>query len=118
MHHRTRSLKGLITLSIALGCSDVCDGSNNVPSISSANYDRRCIVDTDCVAVPEGDVCTDCVLSCEERGVVNTSAEEKYERDLVQLIKQYPQKVCRCIGSGLPCCIAGICHRDLDCDRR
>ena len=112
-------LAALLGLFAAFGChSDVCDAGGDVPAISSADYDRSCTVDADCVAVPEGDVCSDCALHCQALGVVNKSVEAQYRRDVAKLVAAYPKGECSCPAPLPTCCVGGVCRQDLTCSPR
>jgi hypothetical protein len=115
---RVVALLALVGLLGALGCDDVCDGGGNVPAIRSADYDRSCTIDTDCVAVPEGDVCSDCALHCQQLGVVNKSAEGQYLSEVAKLVEQFPRGECSCPPPPSHCCVGGVCHNDQSCSQR
>jgi hypothetical protein len=108
----------LALLTVSSGCKDVCDGGADVPAISSADYDRSCSVDADCVSVPEGDVCEDCALHCLQAGAVNKRVEAKYRSDVANLVRQFPKGECRCPGTPDPCCVDRVCRHELSCSQR
>jgi hypothetical protein len=101
----------------AVCCLDgpkVCDEDGGVANIASADYDRSCSVDTDCVAVSEGNVCLPCLRMC-PAGVVNQKVVQQYRSDLAQLSDPDPEVECHCPAEFVPCCIAGQCHADPVC---
>ncbi len=118
MHELLRRTCLLALLTGVGGCKDLCDGGANVPAISSADYDRSCSVDADCVSVPEGNVCENCALHCLEAGAVNKRVEAQYRSDVASLVRQFPKPACRCPGMRDPCCISRVCRHDVSCGQR
>ena len=118
MHELLRATLLLALLTVIGGCKDVCDGGAEVPAISSADYDQSCSVDADCVSVPEGNVCDDCALHCQQAGAVNKRVEEQYRSDVAKLVKQFPKAECSCPRTPDPCCVDRVCRHDLSCSQR
>jgi hypothetical protein len=98
----------------------VCEPGNAsaIDSISAADYEQRCSVDSDCVAVSEGSACGGCALKC-SLATINAKAEMQYRSDLAKLTElQSSERVCRCPSAPPPCCVDGQCHADSMCDSR
>jgi hypothetical protein len=87
MHELLRLTCLLALLTVVGSCKDICDGGADVPAISSADYDRSCSVDADCVSVPEGNLCEDCALYCLQTGAVNKRVEAQYRSDVATLVR-------------------------------
>jgi hypothetical protein len=51
-------------------------------NILASNYDRSCAVDTDCVAIAEGNVCDPCVFDGMLNAAINAGAMAKYSSDI------------------------------------
>ena len=117
MHELLRVTRLFAVLTLIGGCKDVCDGGADVPAITSADYDRSCSVDSDCVSVPEGNVCEDCALHCLQTGTVNKRVEAQYRSDVAKLVRQFPKGECSCPGTPDPCCVDRICRHVLSCSQ-
>lgn len=115
MHQLLRVTGILALLTANAGCKDVCDGGGEIPAISSAEYDRSCNVDADCVSVPEGNICDACALHCLQLGAVNKRVEAQYRKDVADLVKQFPKSDCRCPATPDPCCLDRVCRHDVSC---
>jgi hypothetical protein len=92
----------LVTMNGVLGCST---------SISVDDYDRSCVVDTDCAIVVEGEKCLIERCSCPFTAI-NTAEVEQYKSDLDSLVCPNPLNdfgpVCACEGS-VAVCESGVC---------
>ena len=108
-------------LAAAASCSTheltVCTDSN-VELIQASNYDQTCSVDTDCVAIAEGDACYPCVVICRTGGAINRSALSSYESDISKTIGagETSGVGCGCPAGFFPCCRGGTCHADPQCE--
>jgi hypothetical protein len=71
-------------------------------SISTSSYDQSCTESSDCVAVPEGNICLDeCACTY---GAISESAVTKYQSNFPQL----GQESCPCTPLP-PTCQSGVC---------
>lgn len=95
-----------------LDAPNACDEDGGSVNIASADYDRSCTADADCVAVSEGNLCFPCVQRCMS-GVVSEKVAEQYRSDLAKLADPPgPEIRCRCPAAFVPRCIDGQCHVD------
>jgi hypothetical protein len=83
--------------------------------IVASNYDRSCVSDTDCVAVPSGDYCavTDECLACPS-AAINVGDLARFDADVAKTpigSDKSPQTLgCSCIQFTGPCCRSGTCQ--------
>jgi hypothetical protein len=92
-----------------------CDQDGAVANIDDADYDQSCTSVSDCVPVPKGDVCYDCIRVC-SGGVVSRTAEAQYRSDIRKLAGPDPHASCHCPNQLVPCCAKGQCRNDGHCD--
>ena len=85
-----------------------------VMNIAASDYEQSCRADSDCVSVPQGDLCLPCVPYC-NTATVNRAAEAQYRADVADIVGQRDGVVCHCPAAILPCCMAGKCSADLAC---
>jgi hypothetical protein len=102
-------------------CFDtICAPEASIPPIQASNYDRSCAVDSDCVAVAEGDVCTPCGVGC-KNAAINVAARAQYQADVDRAFAAtLPARnecvtTCRYYNSQGPCCLSGQCVADGGC---
>jgi hypothetical protein len=90
----------------------------NVELIQASNYDQSCTVDSDCVAIAAGNACFPCVVLCQTGGAINHSAVSSYESDISKTIGagETSGVQCGCPAGFAPCCRAGMCHADPECE--
>jgi hypothetical protein len=95
-----------------IACTDA-----NVQMISASNYDQSCKLDSDCVAIADGNACYPCVIACQTGGAINRSALSIYQSDISKTTGAQEAKGvhCGCPASFGPCCRSGVCHADLQC---
>jgi hypothetical protein len=96
-------------------CLDqVCaDGQSMI--VQASDYDQSCAVDSDCVAVSEGNACYPCALGC-TNAAIRAAAYAQYQADVARTFAFAPggcQAVC--LGRRNPCCRAGRCRADSEC---
>ncbi len=84
----------------------------NSQLIQASSYDQSCKVDSDCVAVGEGNACYACQIAC-PNAAINASAKARYLADIPKTAAT--GQFCGCPAAFNPCCRAGICHADLQC---
>jgi len=105
-------------LTAAAGCSShevtACTDAN-VQLIQASNYDQTCSVDTDCVAIAEGNACFRCVVACGTGGAINRSALSNYQSDISKTIGAKETGGCFCPDAFFPSCRGGICCADPQC---
>ncbi len=84
--------------------------------IQASSFDQSCKVDSDCVAVGEGDVCYPCIVAC-SNAAINVSAKGQYDSVVSNTAPTNNGDTtnCNCPASFNPCCRDGICHADLEC---
>jgi hypothetical protein len=101
----------------AQGCHHVaaCD-TGEVREIRASNYDQSCKVDSDCVAMGEGNVCYACIVEC-PTAAINVNAKGHYDSDISNEAPSSENAAnCGCPASFAPCCLDGVCHADLQCE--
>jgi hypothetical protein len=97
------------------GGTMVCAADGGDAEFSPSDYDQSCTVASDCVAVPQGDVCYPCIRSCPS-GTVNRGAEAAYLADIAKVVPAgEPEARCNCPALFNPCCLDNKCHSDLQC---
>jgi hypothetical protein len=91
--------------------------SERVPgncTIEASSYSQTCAVDSDCVAVGQGNVCTGaCSIACAS-AAINQGAYAQYQADVARLAVA-PAGDCNCPAEYGACCEQGICHADSTC---
>jgi hypothetical protein len=95
--------------------SDYCTDAN-VQLIQASNYQQSCTVDTDCVAVDEGNFCHPGSTDCPGSAAISKSDYAQYQADVAKTngASCYaPQPSCP-FESG-PCCLGGQCQVGLRC---
>ena len=102
-------------------CFDtICAPEASIPPIQASNYDRSCAVDSDCVAVAEGDVCTPCGVGCKNAAII-VAARAQYKMDVDRAVAATlaatNQCQTTCFYSRYPCCVSGQCVADGGCTR-
>jgi hypothetical protein len=84
----------------------------------ASNYNQSCKVDSDCVAVHEGDLCNLCALNC-TNAAINVSAQAQYMSDLVNTPAAISAQRLACTGDCAvqfgPCCVGGTCQMGGQC---
>jgi hypothetical protein len=95
----------------------LCAADATVRLVQASDYDRSCVNDSDCVAVPVGNACT-CDLSCGTPGAINETAEAQYLSDMLKM----PSVTCNCLRPPPPsgpaavtCCVGGTCQFTSQC---
>jgi hypothetical protein len=94
----------------AVACADPL-----VQMIQASNYDQSCSVDTDCVAVAEGDFCVPGANNC-LTAAINKSAESQYLSDVANTNAAFCSAPGSCAvpltceGSAGPWCLHGTCE--------
>jgi hypothetical protein len=81
----------------------------NIQNISASNYDQTCRVDSDCVAVGEGNACYPCVLEC-RTATINLDSLGQYQSDVAKTIGGHEQAKCNCPNEVVPRCQNGKCR--------
>jgi hypothetical protein len=88
--------------------------------IRASDYDQSCTTASDCVAVQEGDTCTDECGICFAHAAINQGALEHYRADLRATIaagKSVQWFQCPCPSrTPQPCCQAGRCAAGIGCE--
>ena len=102
--------------SAASSSNHVCDRDGAIANIDDSDYDQSCTTDADCVAVPQGDVCYDCIRAC-RGGVVNRTAEAQYRSDIAKLAQSDANTQCFCPLEFTLCCVDGECRSDGKCGK-
>lgn len=90
------------------------DADSDACSISASVYDRSCAIDSDCIAVVQGDVCT-FFCPCHYSAAINVAAEQAYSAAIARLV---PPRIpmdgailgCSCGRNPSPICRAGMCE--------
>lgn len=90
-------------------------GNAGVLQIRASDYEQACSVDSDCVAISEGNACEACALGC-TNAAINMSDESKYEDDVGAVPKRTVQISCDCPEQYPPCCVDGQCRADAQCE--
>jgi hypothetical protein len=70
-------------------------------AIQASDYDQSCVVNSDCVAVAQGDTCRRCAC---QSGAINRAALAGYHP-----VFGSSGPVCFCPFFGVPTCVAGVC---------
>lgn len=85
-----------------------CPNGNTCGTITASDYDQSCSSDSDCVGVPEGDLCDpDLCIDC-VGGAINVSAQSQYQADLQSKNSGAPM-VCSCPMGPRVACNSGTC---------
>jgi hypothetical protein len=94
----------------AFPCTDA-----DVQLIQASNYDRSCAVDTDCIAVGEGNFCVVGAGDC-PTAAISKSAYARYKADVAKTNAAFCRAISSC-GSGVPgpCCRNGSCQVGAQC---
>jgi hypothetical protein len=121
---RTAFAISTMVLTLAFGCggrenqtnaSDASDATvactdANVETISASDYDQSCNVDSDCVAVGEGNACFPCTIIC-KGAPISRGALPAYQSDVSKTIgaRETESVSCGCPLESTPCCRSGVC---------
>jgi hypothetical protein len=95
------------------------DADGGAPSdpciLSPGNYDVSCHVDTDCVAVWFGNVCSAAMCAgCEPNGAINVSSTDAYSRNISAVVDT--SVACPCPPpQWMACCDRGTCAFQSHC---
>jgi hypothetical protein len=80
-------------------------------SVDARQYEQRCTVDADCVAVHSGELCQTCG-GC-PNAAINASAKSDYDADVKAISATCPPKLgtveCAACFAPTPVCTAGVC---------
>lgn len=93
----------------------VCAGDGEAATLSAKHYDQTCQVDSDCIAIAEGNACHGC--SC-RNAAINRAAEASYRRDVDKIGRTMDPGIiieCSCPADIGPCCLGGMCRADPQC---
>jgi hypothetical protein len=86
-----------------------CPNGNTCGTIEASNYDQSCSTDSDCVGVPQGDLCDSSTCVNCVGAAINQSAQARYQSDLESRNSGVAEK-CACLINGpTPVCSGGIC---------
>jgi len=88
--------------------SDYCTDAD-VQLIQASNYRQSCAVDTDCVAVGEGNVCYPGSTNC-SNAAINKSDYAQYQADVAKTNGASCYAPGSCGSESGPCCVAGTCQ--------
>jgi hypothetical protein len=99
------SLRGFVLASSIGALSGCASNSNMCGTIKASDYDQTCVIDADCTAVTEGDMCTGCT-NCPNASI-SVRAEAQYEGDLKEKVSA--QRICACATGPAARCKAGVC---------
>jgi hypothetical protein len=99
------SSEGGVVPDAEMSPSDSGSSPDSNCSIVASNYDQSCAVDSDCVAVAQGDVCADSLCWCPSQAI-NQRALSQYETDVGGRVRN----VCDCALLGVPRCVAATCQ--------
>jgi hypothetical protein len=119
-----RATLAVLTVALAFGCggreirTDATDATDaivactdaNIEMISASDYDRSCNMDSDCVAVGEGNACFPCVIICKQ-APISRGALPAYQSDVSKTIgaRETESVECNCPLEPIPCCRSGVC---------
>ncbi len=78
-------------------------------NIMASSYDQTCQVDSDCVAVEEGNFCTPGANNGCTNATINKSALPQYRADLAKTQAGICSAVAGCTVEIPPCCQSGTC---------
>jgi hypothetical protein len=98
----------------ATASSRTCDRDGAVVNFSGTDYDQSCTADSDCIAVPQGNVCLACIRKC-HAGVVNSDSAAQYRADIAKVAPTESAAECFCPLEFEPCCVNGQCRNDREC---
>jgi hypothetical protein len=93
--------------------SDYCTDAN-VQLIQASNYQQSCTVDTDCVAVGEGNFCNPGSTNC-SNAAISKSDYAQYQADVAKTNGASCYAPGNCGGESGPCCIGGKCQMNAAC---
>lgn len=93
--------------------SDAADAPGSC-DFEPSQYDDSCQNDSDCVAVPQGDLCNPGYCAC-PTGAINVAALERYNADIAAKTAKpaalQPTLICNCPLITAPSCRQGKCAR-------
>jgi hypothetical protein len=88
--------------------ADGCPTGNVCGTIRASDYDQTCAVDSDCVAVDEGDLCVPNHCDCGS-AAISAGAQAQYELDYSAKLSVVPAGHCPCPPEANPLCDHGVC---------
>jgi hypothetical protein len=94
-------------------CAVTADAGCTDGGITASSYDQSCTIDSDCIAVAEGDSCSLCGFNC-PNAAINVGQYGKYLADIaytpadISGQRQACSDVCRVTNA--PCCVGGACQ--------
>jgi hypothetical protein len=94
--------------------SDFCTDAN-VQLIQASNYEQSCTVDTDCVAVAEGNFCYPGSTNCPGNAAISKSDYARYQADVAKTNGASCYAPGNCGDESGPCCIGGKCQVGSQC---
>jgi len=96
--------------------ADIMCADGHEAVVSTADYDTSCTASSDCIAVPEGNLCLDCLRVC-ATGFINRSSFSDYEAAILQAVgtTDASHANCNCPALSIPCCLDGKCQNTLQC---
>lgn len=93
----------------AIPCTDA-----DVQLISASRYDQSCQLDTDCIAVAEGNFCIAGANNCAS-AAINKGAYSQYQADVAKTNAAICGAFTNCPAEFAPCCRQGQCQTGRNC---
>ena len=97
--------------SFAMGCVD-SGPLGGCLCIDLTGYDRSCELSSDCMAVAEGNVCTQCAAACGANSAISIRERGRYSSGVIDRLPydgQSPGGECHCPNEAIPACVNGRC---------
>jgi hypothetical protein len=118
-YRQSVALLALFCVGFVGACAQANDrcGGNAVHVVQAASYDRRCAVDSDCVAIGEGNACEACALDCPNAAIAR-SALSHYQSEVGAAVAPGGRLLRCAVSCALPpvaCCVEGACRGPRAC---
>jgi len=96
------------------GAPLIACGDADVQLIEASSYDQSCTMDSDCVAVPEGNFCYPGANNCPS-AAINNGALARYKADIATTNAAVCGAASACGSFTGPCCRGGSCSLGVAC---
>ena len=118
-YRKSVALLALVWVGFVGACAQANDrcGGNAVHIVEAASYDRSCAVDSDCVAIGEGNACEPCALDCPNAAIAR-SALWHYQSEVGAAVAPGVRLIGCAVSCALPpvaCCVEGVCRGPRAC---
>lgn len=94
-------------------CATAPDAGCTDGGIAASSYDQSCTIDSDCIAIAEGNSCSLCGFNC-PNAAINVGQYGKYLADIAYTPADLSGQRQACSGvcgvTSAPCCVGGACQ--------